>query len=349
MDRWIRILAVVLGVQVVLAAWLWWDGEEAGSTDGESVFLDWNPEEVTELTIESGGDGEADAVTLRRTDQGWVIARLDDLPAAGTRIDDLLRELHEARQGLAVGTTAAALERFRVAEDRYALRLTLNNAQGESRVIYVGESAGPGRVYARRAQWSTAHELPVRRYELGTGVRDWADKDLLRVRPAEIRRLVVDDSVALVRVDDGWVLEGAEDRRVDQEEAQRLVDRLARIPFDDVVPNSEARVGEELLTIRIERKEGEPVVYHVYSSKEDGERKGPVRHLLQVEGRPWWFVVPGYAIAPAVDVDRKKLLVETPGAGEEAGEADQATPGDGDGTGPAGGGGAGTDDTTQEP
>ncbi len=330
MARWIRILAIVLGLQVLLAGLLWWGARTPQEPGGEARFVDWSPEQVTALTIE-GPEGRS-SVTLERRGGDWVIARLDDLPAAGARIEDLLRRLHEARVGAAVGTTASALKRFRVADQAYERRLTLRGPGNATQVLYVGESAGPGRVYARVAGRDTAHELGVRRYEIGDTVADWADKSLLQVDAGQIERVSIGEDVQLVHTDKGWGLAGsAQSKPIDQKAAQRLIDRLARISFNDVLPASEAHKGESLVTVRIERKQGKPVVYRIYTRAD--ENKGAPEYLLRIEGKPWWFVVPGYAVAALVDADRDKLLGEPQAqgnAGEKAGEKAGSEPGVGE-------------------
>jgi hypothetical protein len=322
-ERWIRILAVVLGLQVLLVGFAWLGGRGPQETGGDVRFLDRPPQEIVAVTIQGAEDGPA--LTLERRGEGWVIARLDDLPAAGERIDELLRRLHEARVGPAVGTTASALERFRVADDAFERRLTLRDREGGEWVLYVGDSAGPGRVYARLGGRETAHELAIRRYEFGDAVRDWAAKDLLHVNGAEITRISIDEDLTLVRGEAGWTLAG-EDAKVDQEEAQRLVDRLTRISFNEVVSEAESRKGEPLLTVRIERKDGDPVVYRFYAR--EGEAQDASEYLLQIEGRPWWFVVPGYAAAGVIDLDRDKLLGEQSEAEKASEETADSASGD---------------------
>ncbi len=323
MDRWIRILGIVLSVQVVLAVLVWWGGGEPEPAGGER-FLAWAPEDVTEIRIAPGGqeDQEGQGVTLRRQGEGWVVARLDDLPAAGERIGDLLQKLHESRLGLPVGTTAATQKRFKVADEAFGRRLELKNRQGGERVLYVGESAGPGRVYARLEGQDAIHELPVRRYELGTRPVDWADRELLHLDPADIRKVALDDLV-LVHGDQGWTLADAKpDEHLDSGKVQRLIDQLTRLNFIDVVPEAEARKGEPLMTVRVERKSGPPVEYRIFTRT--GDEQGLPQYVLEIEGKPWHFVLSGHTVARLVEADRDSLLSRA--EKKAGGEQEQASP-----------------------
>ncbi len=334
MDRWTRLLGVVLGVQILLVAGTWLGGSARQAVGPrEEPVLSWAPEEVTEVTIE----GDTGSVTLKRGDEGWVIARLNDLPAAGERIEDLLRSLHASRLGPAVGTTPSALKRFRVADEAYERRLRLRNQAGQAQVVYVGESAGPGRAYVRVQGQGTAHELGIRRYELGTRARDWAKKDLLHVDAGTLERLEIGD-LTLVAEDGGWTLADLEEgEKPDPDKVRRLIDRVTTINFSDVVPEKQARKGELLLTVRMRPKTGEPVVHRVYTRRPpqgEDEPKEPKEYVLDSVGRPWVFLVPGYAVAPLVEADRQSLLkhaaepAPTPLAGAAAPEGDGAPAGD---------------------
>lgn len=237
---------LVLGLSALLLAqlllWLvlgWGTGARSLTPSlSNAPLLDFAPEAVKRLHLQ-GPEGEASVVLARGTgEHAWVLANLDDFPAQGLKVDQLLSDLAALRRTLPVATSAAARERFKVADDAFEGRLLLESDQGTLASLIVGDSAGFRRLFARPAEDSAIYEVALGMSDLSPRREDWIDRNALRLAVEDITRIASADW-SLERTADGWTLAGA-DGTVDQEAVENLARRLATLGYRTVLTSEEA-------------------------------------------------------------------------------------------------------------
>jgi hypothetical protein len=200
MQRWIIILAVILGVQVLLAGGLMLRGDRLAPARSEAPLVGADLKAIDRLTIDGPVAPDAAAtkpaaavgrVELTKRDGGWIMPGNFDAPADAKKVDAVLKQLTSARRGLPIATTAQALERFKVGEHDYERRIVAS--QGEKILATVFLSAAPGgrKANARTSADSAVYSVDVATYDLPTGAADWLDKALLQHDASMLTRIEV--------------------------------------------------------------------------------------------------------------------------------------------------------------
>jgi hypothetical protein len=145
MNRTQRILAVVLGLQIVLIAVIFWPRGGAVQA-GKALLESFDPVQITRINIE---DADGNRTTLAKSGQSWVLPEADDYPADAAKIGLLLQNLAAIQTDRLVTRTAASHKRLGVASDDFQRRVTLEGTGGASTVLYVGSSSGARATHVR--------------------------------------------------------------------------------------------------------------------------------------------------------------------------------------------------------
>ena len=85
MNKWHRILIVILVVQVAIAALVFWPRPAASG--GQPILADLKAEDVARITIT---DAEDRHIELARSEGEWVLPGADDYPVQAESVDTLV-------------------------------------------------------------------------------------------------------------------------------------------------------------------------------------------------------------------------------------------------------------------
>jgi hypothetical protein len=108
MNRTQRILAVVLGLQIVLIAVVFWP--RAGEVQaGEALLGSLDTAQVTRIIID---DTDGNSITLVKSGGTWVLPDADDYPAQADKIETMLQNLAGIETNRLITRTAASHERL---------------------------------------------------------------------------------------------------------------------------------------------------------------------------------------------------------------------------------------------
>ncbi len=227
-----KLLTGLLVVQAILAVSLWWPAKQ--SQVEPRPFLDITPEQATSVTITGspGGDSPPDSVHLVRKDDQWVVESSFGYPADKTRVDELLDKLTGIRVKHPIATKTTSHTQLKVGEQEYGKRVVLETTDSVSEV-FIGAAAsnsvnvrlsGEDQVYRVRgfSEWSIS-DRPQR----------YMDTVYLEQDPDSIEVLTIENSAGSFTLDhsqDEWVLlDGPEGSRLDQDEVQRFVKKVAKV------------------------------------------------------------------------------------------------------------------------
>jgi hypothetical protein len=318
---WAMGLAVLLAVQIVAAVALSVAGRGPLEPAGlDAPLLAFEPAEITSLVIEAPGGTEQggeslESLSLNRSGDGWVIAGLGDFPADGGRVDQLLTRLAEIKRPLPVATSPEARTRHKVADDRFERRLTLKAGEQPVATLTLGDSPGFRRTFARPAEDDAVYDLDLPLFEVSERQDDWLVRDQLGVDRETIERVSAADWT-LVKGEDGWRLEGSE-QRPDQTAVDDLLARISSLAYRGVLGTEdrpEYGQSEPSLVLTLGLSDGSARTYRV-SRMDGGEDR-----VLKSDGGPWLYRVSAFDLEGIEDLDRAKLLGEAPAEDETPAE-----------------------------
>jgi len=306
-------LGALLILQLLVAFLLGVGGKQMGPAASEGPLLDFDPEQVTGIRIRSP-DGEPVLVT--KTQDGWIIPALKDLPAAKHKVTALLDKLKGLQKSLPVATSEAALERSKVADQTFERKLVLERGEAPPAILYLGDSPGFRRLFVRADGDQAVYETELGLFDAPDQPDNWSDRTLLHLKPEAVRNLTF-AGLTLERTDDDWRLTDlAGDEEQDEQAIKDRVRALTNIDFLGVLGDEEVpAIDTESPPIEIEATltDGETIRYRISKLAEGDD------YLLEVSNRPQRFTVADYVVKDLIDL-RSSDLVKKRKEGEETGE-----------------------------
>ncbi|QVL49349.1 MAG: DUF4340 domain-containing protein [Thiocapsa sp.] len=296
-------LAGLLLLQILIALGLnLGSGHALAPSATDTPLLGIAPDQVQGLHIESG-DG-AESVTLVRRDDTWVDADLDDLPVQSAKVEQFLDDLAALKRPLPIATSEEARERFKVADDAFERRLTLDGETGPIAGLLIGDSPGFKRVFARLPGETGVHELRLALSDVSARRDDWIEVGLLRLEGEPINRIATRDWTLSKDETGVWALAG-DDRLVDQETVSALMLRLANLGYrgvlgvvDDPVYNQQ----DPLVELEIGLADGSKRHYRISQAKDSQD------YVLKDSERPWYFKLSEFDLGELLDIEVALLL-----------------------------------------
>lgn len=315
-------LTALLGVQLVVTGWAWRERMAVPVNATGSVLIAAKADAVSDIELDDGKR----RVLLKRGGDGWVLPQAHEFPAGAFQVSRLLDAVLNLHPGLPVADSENAARRFQVAGDDFSRRLILRQGGQVLATLYVGDAAGPRRVYGRLGGQTAVYPLLLDRYALATDVNVWTDKTWLHHALGDINGIHL-PGIDLVRHGDGWRLaDQTPDEQLDTDKVNDLVGRIANLDFMAVDGVADAAPdGELLLTITLDLAGGRTVSYRF---RDPGQQGDP---LLHVSGSPFVLRVAGFTLKPLQGVTRDALLATAPvvdaAPAPDAATGDAPTPG----------------------
>jgi hypothetical protein len=326
MSKTIRWLAVLLGVQVMMAIGLHrpilWPAAQPGAAPLVAVTLD----QINRIVLE--GPDHANVVLVKEGGL-WLLPELDKFPADSNRVATLLERVTGSKTGPPIATTAGAKTRFKVSDDAFERRITFAQNATTLATLYVGSSPGPRRSYVRAGGEDTIFALELAAYELPVQLADWEDKTILRLPQKDITAL----EVAGLRIEQSaqpaspspekqtaneshpagsppiWEAKELKTGRhleIKPDAVDTLARSLADLTYDNVLgrdANPEYGLDKPSLTMTLTRKTGDTMTYLL------GKNPKKEEYTLKVSTRPEYFRLPSYQATALLEAaDRKQLL-----------------------------------------
>jgi hypothetical protein len=179
MKKHHQLLIGLLGLQIVLAIVVFWP-RSAPAAAGVPLLGGLKADDVTALTV---SDGQGKSIRLSKAstttasgEPQWVLPDAEDYPVEANKVPPLLTKLVNLKASRLATQTAASHKRLQVADDNFVRRLDIQTADGITRTLYLGSSAGARTVHVRVAGQNEvylANDLAT--WELGTDATSWAN------------------------------------------------------------------------------------------------------------------------------------------------------------------------------
>jgi len=307
MKRITRNLAILLAAQLGLALLLALSAGDFGATQAGRPLLSFEADEIQRIRIRALAQ---EPVMLQRRDQDWLLPDYYEVPASKAKVQEFLAQLAGLEKRLPLATSTAAQQRFKVADDAFERVIELYG-DGDEPVakLYLGDSPGFRRVYARAGDEDTVFELAYGVHQASAKPDDWADRNLLRLPEDELTRVELPD-VTLARVEDAWqVADPAEGEQSNDQEIRSALQRLSGLGFLSI-QGTEPPTGQPVLELTVERKSDEPVSYQIYAGTDDADPQ------LRSSAHPWTFSIAKYLLEDLKELTRDKLVKRQPEAAE---------------------------------
>jgi hypothetical protein len=326
MEKTIRILAIVLAAQLLLAVGMSLTGPNLAAAHPNTPLFTLGDQTVDHLTIE-GPDGAR--VVLAKQDKGWVLPGNGGYPADRTQVDSLLGRLEGLQRGLPVATTPGALKRFKVSDKNFERRVLLAHGDDTLATLYLGSSPGMHHVHARTGKDDAVYDVDFAVYEAPDKASDWEDKAILQfpqdsLKTIDVAGLTLQRAPATA-ADKGadksgangtgkpaaaatWQVAAAgQGEVVNPAGAQDLAGKLAQLRIGAVL-GTEAKpeygLDKPALTLSVTRKDGTKLDYLLGPTGKEGYA------VLKSSARPEYFRVPGYTADALIKAAGRTQLVQ---------------------------------------
>ncbi|MCG6860363.1 MAG: DUF4340 domain-containing protein [Chromatiaceae bacterium] len=310
-------LGALLALQLLAALVMGLRGTGLEPAGSQGSLLTFDREKVTGIRIQSS-DGEPVLVT--KTEGGWIIPSLRDLPAAEQKVTALLSKLAGLQKGLPVSTSEEALKRFKVAAQSFERKVTLEQGEAAPVTLYLGDSPGFRRLLVRADGDSAVFDAELGLFDVPDKADDWSDRTLLHLQPEDVQKLTV-GGLTLEHKDKGWrLVDLAESEEQDEKAIDDTVRSLTNIDFVGVLNEEEKpEVDEKATAVEIEAtlKSGETVRYRVSKLAEGND------YLLEVSNRPQHFTLASYAAEDLAGINRADLLTPNEESADSPSEEQQ--------------------------
>ncbi len=299
-KKWIAGLGGLLVIQIVLAVALNMGSDSYGAFTPNEKLAGFAPAQVDAMLIETA-DKKA---VLKKTDGEWQLPELDNFPADQRKVTQLIDTLAALKRGWPVATTASAAKRFKVDEDEFERRITLEHGGDTVAQLYFGTSPGLRKVHARTADDDEIVAVDFSLFEAGADNTDWIDNEVLKLDEKKIMRAEF-PGFTLQRQDGKWQLaQLAPDEKTITDNAGELIKKLAGLTVESLFAagdNPELEKNTNPLKITVVLDDDSRLDYTV--SKLEGSG-----YLLQRSDQPTRYKAADWEINPLKDAERKKLV-----------------------------------------
>lgn len=305
-----KTLLLILLIQCGIVAALYWPQEPALETMEPQALVALDPGAIDEIRVSDVPQMEA---VLRRSGQSWTLPELNDLPADPLSVQQLIDGLTGSRTGWPIAKSAAARQRFQVADYHHQRSVTLRTESGEAATIYLGTSPGYRKVHARNAASNEIYSLAFNVFDAPGNSAAWIDRKLLQIRlPLRISR----DQHSIHRTEGDWLT--ANGAIPDERELAALLSALRSLQVDGVASEAQQdalALVEAQMLLDIESMTGDISLGFFTLDAE---------HFVSSSEYPFFFTLSAFDFDRFTGIDFALLSASAPTPHEEP--ADDAKP-----------------------
>lgn len=239
MDRTQRLLAWLLGIQIVLLAILHAPFGRHGAAASGPLLPALSSMTPQVLQI-AGGDGAT--VTLERRAGGWSLSDPAGYPALGDKVDELMRSLKKLAPGRQVVSGSRYHAALKVADDAFERRVRLWDKPGGGRAsleLYVGTSPGADYTHVRVGGNDRVYEAAgLSAFDLPDDAGSWVERRLVDWKSEDVGGVEITNhrgSFALEKRAGSWAVRAPAARakaELDPSKVNDLVNALCGLSLD---------------------------------------------------------------------------------------------------------------------
>ena len=237
MNRLSQTLTLLLGVQLLLAIFVFWPADNQSEDGAGATLLSVNADSIDRLSI---SDSDT-ALLLQRQDANWIMPEYHNLPVDAAKIARTLNDLPRLPRGWPVASSDGAATRFEVAEDNFQRRVEYFEGDSSKGALFVGTSPGFRKVHTRVGGESPVYAVEYNSFDLPAQPAEWLDKTLLQVGDIQF---VSGLDYELSLEGESW--NDAEGNTADAASVEALVNGLASLRVTSVADIATAAILDEM-------------------------------------------------------------------------------------------------------
>jgi hypothetical protein len=315
-DRRNQILALVLVVQIILGAVIFWPRStvEAG---GGPLLADFQAAGVTSLVI---SDTDGNRVALAKSGESWVLPEADDYPANGEAITTVLDKIEAIQTNRLVTQTDASHKRLQVADDDFNRLLDMRLNNDRSYQLYVGSAGGASATHVRAAGQPEVYltgELTA--FDVTAQTSAWVDSLYFTVPATATVKMTLENAngtFEFERDGDTWTMAGlGEDETLNAANVSSLHNQVTSVRMTAPVgTEAEASFGldDPQAVVTLETGSGETHTLRVGAQQTDDNS-----YIFGSSDSPYYVRVAEFTGSNLIDKTRADFL-EVPPAEEGA-------------------------------
>ena len=231
MNKWQRILTILLVAQLALGVFVFWPRPAAGS-GGQPLLANLTADQITGLAIT---DEQGNTTRLARQGDAWVAPDAGAYPADAAKITPVLEKLIALKTGRLIAQTPQSHTQLQVADAEFVRKVDVSVAGGSTQTLYLGSPAGGQSAHVRLAgQDSVYLASGLASWEVDSSLLNWINPVYLSFNAADLTSLTLKNQngeFALTRdAQNNWQLGGlAPGETVDQDKVNTLVNSLTSL------------------------------------------------------------------------------------------------------------------------
>jgi Domain of unknown function (DUF4340) len=302
MKQWITILGGLLAFQLVLVIAMNFSSDDYGAYQSDEKLLPFDIETTSRLRFDDG----IQHVILEKQNDEWVLPEIRGYPVNANALGKLLKSLSTLSKGWPVATTPGAAERFKVAENDYERKVSFMKGSQVQATLYIGTSPGFRKAHVRLSGSNDIFVVTLESWETSAQADHWLKKDILRINPMDIDRLVMNDVVLIRSGQTMQPVDLAEHETPDTETINSLINRLAGLQIQSVpetVDKEDGQQSELVLEIDLTLTHGESLKYRFFKFEEAGSH-----YSLERSDLPYSFIVAAFSVDALRETERSVLV-----------------------------------------
>jgi len=294
MKQLVNALLLVLIIQSAMVATLYWP--EAGLME-VLVAEELAPFDAQRLDEIHVGDNKGNEAVLVKAGDHWVLPDLNGMEISPELIKQLLEAVIDSEHGWPVASSNAARQRFALTDYNFKRRLTLIGSGELLGTIYLGESPGYRKVYARNSINDGIFAISFSTIDASAIDSDWLDKRTLQINaPVSVSG----DNYKLHKLEGNWLSE--QGAQPDKRELDALLLALATVQIDGIANEDLQRtlsIAVPDVKLSVETKEG-ATEFELFTLGE--------RHFIHCSDHSMFFTMSTYDFNRFATLDTQRLM-----------------------------------------
>jgi len=233
MKTLINALILIFIIQSAMVASLYWPDTGLMEVLNREQLVPFEAYLVDEIHV---GDERGNEAVLLKMGDHWILPDLTGLAIDPDLIEKLLQGVIYARTNWPVASTVAARQRFQLTDYNFQRRLTLIGNGELLGTIYLGNSPGFKKVYARNSTQDAIFTIPFNSFDASGSEGDWLDKRILQT-PSPLS--IASDDYILHKQDGKWLADTGQ--TPDTRELEALLVALASVRIEGVAVQDQQR------------------------------------------------------------------------------------------------------------
>lgn len=319
MEKNTKILAAILGLQLLIALFVYTQPGRQGVFEGEEALITAELETADKLVIVDSDASSLEIIKKVGTDQ-WSLPANDEFPASGDKVARFIESLRKFKRSWPVGKTQISAKQFEVAASKFERKIVFYRGSDVLTTVYLGSSPSFRKIHVRLDGEDLVYSMQFNAHDAPTTARNWFDKEVYKVAKADAQEIVF-DSIRFVK--DGEEFKVSDLDAGEKMKPYAMNDLLASAlnpEFEDVLGRSDPGYENQVFAYTVKSANGE-VSFRFFSDeldsepkaakateKKEAEVKGSDHFVLKVSSSPYWYKVRKARLDGLMNIKRSELV-----------------------------------------